>query len=324
MKILFIRFSAIGDIVWTTPVIRCTKQQITGVEIHFVTKYQNRNLVENNPYIDRVFYLQDSLKELLKVLKNEKYDYVVDLHNNLRSTLAKLYLAKPFSTFNKLSLRRFLYTRYQIKAMPKNLHVVDRMMATVRKLGVVNDGKGLDFFISDNDHVNINEFPEPFHSGYAVYVIGASQPTKKLPMNKMIELCLKINIPIILIGGKEDSETGQKLVNNLPDQLILNASGKYSISQSASIVKQSTIVYGHDTGLTHIAAAFSKKIVSIWGSTSSWGYAPYLGDNVLLELKDLACHPCSKSGRKICPLGHFKCMNDLDFIFTLNGIEGSH
>ena len=75
-KVLVIRFSSIGDIVWTSPVIRCIKNQIPGVELHFCTKLQYKSMVEANPYIDKVHYLEDSLSVLIKDLKKEKFDFI--------------------------------------------------------------------------------------------------------------------------------------------------------------------------------------------------------------------------------------------------------
>lgn len=314
MKILIIRFSSIGDIVWTTPVIRCIKQQLPNCELHFCTKAQFRFLVESNPYIDKIHYLQHLLSPLINELKDEDFDYVIDLHKKLRSFAIRLALRKPTYSYKKLTLQRFLLTKFQINLMPKGVHVVDRYMKAVEPLGVKNDRKGLDYFIKPEDEVRIDTLPAGFTNGYAAFVIGASKFTKKLPLHKMKELCLKIKRPVVLIGGKEDIKTATELIHSLNNQaLVYNACGKYNISQSASLVKQASVVYGHDTGLTHIAAAFGKKIYSIWGGTSPIGFEPYLADNVIIENNNLSCRPCSKAGLKACPKWHFKCMNDLRF-----------
>src|SRR5437868_14129945 len=98
MKILIVRFSSIGDIVLTTPVVRCLKTQIDDAEIHFVTKVQYQTIVQNNPYIDKIFFLKESLTDLILDLKKEKYDVVIDLHNNLRTRILKWRLgAQSFS-----------------------------------------------------------------------------------------------------------------------------------------------------------------------------------------------------------------------------------
>jgi ADP-heptose:LPS heptosyltransferase len=332
-KILIIRFSSIGDIVLTTPVIRCIKQQLPGVELHFCTKIQYKYLVEENPYIDQIHYLKESLSTLIKELKEEKFDFVVDLHRNIRTKLIKLRLRTRSKAYDKLRIKRFLYTTFQINLMP-NCHVVDRYFGATAPLGIENDGKGLDYYIPEKDIVEREWLPETHQKGFVAFVIGASGKTKILPYRKMVELCDRINKPIVLIGGKEDHELGdqiEKFFNSetgsseIDDGLkllgkktvIFNGCGKFNLSQSASIVQQSDIVFGHDTGLTHIAAAFKKTIFSIWGGTVPNNFYPYGTKFFLLENTKLNCRPCSKSGRAKCPKGHFKCMNDLVFDFNL-------
>ncbi|TAF77908.1 MAG: glycosyltransferase family 9 protein [Bacteroidetes bacterium] len=321
MKILIIRFSSIGDIVWCTPVIRCLKLQLPNVELHFCTKKKFHSILEHNPYIDKFYFLEDSnsLLDFTKKLKNEKYDLVIDLHNKLRTWLIRLLLFRKTISYKKLTWRRFLYTKFQIDTMSNQLHVVDRYLQTIHYLGVTNDNKGLDYFINPKDEVEIKALPIDFQNGFVSFVIGASRFTKRLPLEKMAELCQKIHKPIILIGGKEDNKVGENLISFLNKSNfklpIFNACGLYNISQSASIVKKSIEVYGHDTGLTHIAAAFKKKIYSIWGSTSPIGFAPYQTENVILENANLSCRPCSKSGTDICPKGHFKCLTEISFEF---------
>jgi ADP-heptose:LPS heptosyltransferase len=311
-KILIIRFSSIGDIVWTTPIVRCIKQQIPDCELHFVTKDSYRQMLEANPYIDKLFLLKDNLGILAKELSAEKYDYVIDLHKNLRTLRMKLSLSGKKYTYNKYIFERWLFVKFKINKMP-NSHIIDRYFEAVAPLSVKNDGKGLDYFISPKHEIDIQKIlPEDFQNRYVAYIIGGSEATKKLPLQKMVELCRKINCPIVLIGGKEDVENGDNLVKiiELP---IVNLAGKLSISESASVVKQAAKVFGHDTGLTQIAAAFHDTIYSIWGTTTPlFGIKPYTKNSILLENKNLACRPCSKAGLPLCPLGHFKCMNELD------------
>lgn len=332
-KVLIIRFSSIGDIVWTTPVIRCVKQQLAGVELHFCTKIQYKSMVESNPYIDKLHFLEDSIGPLIKELKKENFDFILDLHRNIRTSMIKIRLGVKSKAYDKLRIKRFLYTNFQINLMP-NCHVVDRYFEAAAPLGIVNDHEGLDYYISDKDEIEIDWLPETHRNGYMAYVIGATGWTKILPFKKMVELCDKINKPIVLVGGKEDFGNGDKLERffnvasesqQMEDSLkelgkkavIFNACGKFNLSQSASLVKHADIVFGHDTGLTHIAAAFNKVIFSIWGGTVPNNFYPYGTKFFLLENTKLNCRPCSKSGRSSCPKGHFKCMNDLSFDFNI-------
>lgn len=332
-KVLIIRFSSIGDIVWTSPVVRCTKNQLPGVELHYCTKIQYKSMVEANPYIDKIYYLEDSLGELIKKLKKEKYDFVIDLHRNIRTFMIKANLRTKSKAYDKLRIKRLLYTNFQINFMP-NCHVVDRYFDAAAPLGIKNDGEGLDYFVPEKDEVEMDWLPETHRQGYVAFVIGATGWTKILPFEKMVELCDKINKPIVLVGGKEDFENGDKLEKffNSPTNdlevdegleklnkkaVIFNGCGKFNLSQSASLVQQAQVVFGHDTGLTHIAAAFKKTIFSIWGGTVPNNFYPYGTRFFLLENTKLNCRPCSKSGRASCPKGHFKCMKDLVFDFHI-------
>ncbi|GAA4447707.1 glycosyltransferase family 9 protein [Nibrella saemangeumensis] len=321
-RFLILRFSSIGDIVLTTPVIRCLKQQYPGAEVHFCTKETYRSIVADNPYIDKQFYLGKSLNELIGQLRAEKYDYIIDLHNNLRTRLIKLsLLGVKACTFEKLNWEKWLYVQLKINTLP-NVHIVDRYMATVQPLGVRNDGKGLDYFIPYKDIVEQDWLPRTHQPGYVAYAIGGQHNTKKLPLPRMIELCRKINYPVVLLGGKEDAENGDAIERALGSQRIYNACGKYNLNQSASLLQQSKVVFSHDTGLMHIAAALKKKIYSLWGNTTPlFGMYPYKTSYVILENNALSCRPCSKLGYAECPLKHFKCMNELSFDFDIKELK---
>jgi ADP-heptose:LPS heptosyltransferase len=312
-KFLILRFSSIGDIVLTTPVIRCLKQQYPDAEVHYATKKSYKSLLENNPYIDKAFVLENSLNELVKSLQSERYDYVIDLHNNLRTRIIKIRLGVKSFSFDKLNLQKWILVKFKKNLMP-NVHIVDRYMKTVESLGVKNDDKGLDYFIPEKDEMPLDWLPENFRNGYAVYAIGGQHETKKLPLNKMIELCQTIKLPLVLIGGKEDTVISNQLFVISKNSLIFDTCGKCNLNQSASLIKNSKVVYTHDTGMMHVAAALKKKVISIWGNTvPAFGMYPYQTDFEVIENKDLNCRPCSKIGYNKCPLGHFKCMNDLKF-----------
>jgi heptosyltransferase-2 len=146
-------------------------------------------------------------------------------------------------------------------------------------------------------------------------VIGAAHNTKKLPLEKLKELCSKIGHPIILLGGKEDNENGKQIASIDPIK-IYNACGKFNLNESADLVHRSKVIITHDTGLMHIAAAFKKKIISVWGNTvPEFGMYPYYGkhqiQNARFEINGLWCRPCSKIGYAKCPRGHFKCMKQI-------------
>lgn len=314
-KFLILRFSSIGDIILTTPVVRCLKLQYPNAEVHFATKKQFKVLVENNPYIDKYFLLDGPLNNFVETLKAENYHYVIDLHNNLRTSVIKFRLGKPSFSYNKLNFEKWLLVNLKINRMP-NVHIVDRNLKTVESLGVINDNKGLDYFIPEQHKVNLSQVIGDTPS-FVAYAIGGQHFTKKLPTEKIIELCSKIDKKIVLLGGKEDEPNGDLIANAIGNK-VYNACGKYNLNQSASILQQAEYVISHDTGLMHIASALKKRIVSIWGNTvPEFGMYPYKTQFSIIENKGLPCRPCSKIGYSKCPKGHFKCMNNLE----INKIE---
>jgi ADP-heptose:LPS heptosyltransferase len=314
VKFLVIRFSSIGDIVLTTPVVRGLSQQVENAEVHYLTKPDFAPLLSVNPYITKVHILAENPAETIGQLKQEGYDYVIDLQHNLRSLNIKRALKRMFFTVHKLNRKKWLLVNLRINRLP-DLHIVDRYLHTVQLFSVENDGKGLDYFIPEGEHVADTDLPAPFRSGYIALVIGAKHVTKQLPPEKMAALITGLNHPVILVGGPEDKENGEWLVASLPQKKILNGCGRWTVNQSASVIQQANCVITHDTGMMHIAAAFNKKIITIWGNTvPQFGMYAYQPDpsSIDFEVDGLTCRPCSKLGKSSCPKTHFKCMVDQD------------
>ena len=311
MRLLFIRFSAIGDIVLASPALRCAKQQIPGVEIHFLTKKSMRAVTEANPYVDRFHYFDKDLSATIQELKACKFDYIIDLHKNLRTLRIRLALGVPYLSYNKLSVEKFLLTKFQVNRMADR-HISMRSVDTLAPLGVSYDGKGLDYFVP-------SEAIQPvfFPKGYVALVIGASYATKKLPLESLKVLCSQIPHPIVLVGGKEELADGEALAL-LDPKRIVNTCGAYSLHESALIVQKAKVVISHDTGMLYIACAFEKNVIAIWGATSpALQVEPFMPDDSKAQVfqsivPDLTCQPCSNFGTKTCPKGHFACMKQQD------------
>lgn len=318
MKILIIRFSSIGDIVLTTPVMRCLKKQLPDARLHYLTKSSFAGVLKANPYIDQFHFLQKNLEDSIRELKEEEFDLVVDLHHNLRTLRIKKALHCPAKSFNKLNIRKWLLTNLKVNLLPEK-HIVDRYLETVSHLGVKNDGAGLDYFIPADENIQQHDIPVSHQLGYIGLVIGAAHATKRLPLDKLKELVTLLDHPVILLGGPEDRITGEVLAAIDPVK-IYNACGKFKLNESADLVRQARIIISHDTGLMHIAAAFRKPIISVWGNTvPAFGMYPYYGQLQMgvaapfhmVEVKGLSCRPCSKIGYEKCPKGHFRCMENI-------------
>ena len=323
MKILVVRFSSIGDIVLTTPVLRCLKQQLPNSEIHFLTKKSFSPIVAFNPNISTIHTITKSIKEVIPILKKEKFECIIDLHNNIRTKSLSFQLGVSTTRFPKLNLLKWLYIHFKINILP-NVHIVDRYFETVKHLNVVNDQLPCDYYISAQDEVDTFSLFQQLPHHYLTIAIGAQFATKRLPENKLRELCAQLRSPIVLLGGKDDTSLGEKLSSEFPS--IVNLCGKLNLSQSASVIKQSKGIISHDTGLMHIASAFEKPIVSIWGNTTpALGMYPYMPRKPKLysmhEVQNLNCRPCSKIGFNTCPKKHFSCMEQQNIAAISKDIE---
>lgn len=284
-------------------------------EIHFLTKEAYRPVLEANPYIDKLWFLDKSILQTVARLKSLRFDAIIDLHHNLRTLLLKSGLRAPSVSFRKLNIEKYLHVRFGMNTLPP-IHIVDRYMETISKFGIKNDGKGLDYFIPVETRDVMIDLPSVYDGGYVGIVVGALKATKRMPPEMLRSLCEKIMYPIVLLGGADESEEGSRIASINPEK-IFNACGKYTLNESALLIRSATIIISPDTGLMHIAAAFQKPLISVWGNTiPAFGMYPYMPgkerNSFISEVKGLKCRPCSKIGYDSCPKKHFDCMMQQD------------
>lgn len=315
MKILIVRFSSIGDIVLTTPIIRCVAEQIPNAEIHFITKKSFQSILEHHPKIQKLITIEKSIDEVISQLKSENYDLVIDLHKNIRTLGLKRKLGVKSLTFPKLNFQKWLLVTFKKNKMP-DAHVVDRYFEAVKSLGVKNDQKPCEYFMAKTDDVDVDKAFQLSPKSYVAIAIGAQFQTKVLPLDKIVEIIQKMEAPIILLGGPTDVSRATEIIAALSEAKqasIFNAVNQFSLNQSASIVAQAAVLLTHDTGLMHIASCFDVPIVSVWGNTvPDLGMYPYYPNQKekfsIHEVNNLSCRPCSKIGYQTCPKKHFSCM----------------
>lgn len=301
-----------GDIIYTSPVVRCLKKQLENAEIHYLTKSNFKFLLDENPYVDQLHLLKPKLSDTIKELKAEKFDYVIDLHNSLRSLLVRLQLGVKSSTYQKERFKKWLAIKWKINKIKPD-HLVDRYLKTVVFLGVENDHQPIDYFLPEKTSSIEDILPNHYQKSYVAFIIGATHFTKRMPNYKVVETIQRIKYPVILLGGKDVSQNAE-VISADSKKDVHNLTGQISLNDSVTVVKNAAFVVGFDTGLTHIAEAFNKKLVTIWGSTvpELLGVQPYLVDIHYEVSVNLNCRPCSKFGLASCPKGHFKCMNDIN------------
>ena len=326
-KVLFIRFSSIGDIVLTTPLIRVLKEQYPEpIELHYLLKAPFRNILQEHPGVDQVHaWDQDGNKDLLARLRKEHFDHVLDLQGSLRSLRIRSLLKRPYSSFSKLNKEKWILVNFGIDRLPER-HVVDRYFQALSPFGLKNDQKGLDLYVATEEEITPQKAGLSSQEPFISFAIGGAHATKRLPEERIVELCRRIDMPVILLGGKEDRERGARIAD-ASGASVFDRTGQFSIGGSASIIRQSAAVLTHDTGMMHIAAAFKRPVLSFWGNTvPAFGMTPYMPGyedrSKIFEVKGLSCRPCSKLGHDACPKGHFRCMWGIDPEQVLTTLDG--
>lgn len=312
-KVLVTRFSSIGDIVITTPVLRALATQRDDLEIHFATKTAYKSLVEHNPNVHHLHLLDSDFSAFTRELGQFEFKYFIDLHKNIRTqTLRQKLRFDKYFTYRKNNFEKTLLVQLGINKL-NGVHNVERYFKALTKLNIKDDGKGYDFFFPEEFSFKL---PETLDSDYVAFAIGGKQTTKRLPREMMLQLCKAIELPIALVGGKDEEEDGKWLQAQLSN--CVNLCGKLSILESAHVIQHAQKVISHDTGMMHIACAFEKDLLSIWGNTTTdFGFAPRYSvgtkaESQIVETEGLKCRPCSRLGRDVCPKGHFDCLRKID------------
>lgn len=312
-KILIIRFSSIGDIVLTTPIIRVIRNTYRQAEINFLTKSSFKSLVEESPYIDKVITLEKGNDQsLIKLLKNEKYDAVIDLHKNLRTLKIRLALRTKWYTFDKLNFKKWLFVNIKVNRLPKE-HIVERYFRCLEPLNIINDKQGIDYFLPKNFSMDLTKWSLQ-KKNFVCIAIGGTYETKQIPKSLILDIIKRLNKSIVLLGaGKAEEIKSESIMTNIAKSDIINLCGKLTIHESAYVIKNASSLITGDTGLMHIASGFDTPIKSIWGNTHrDFGMFAYRPQAYSVEdfVIPLPCNPCSKLGSDKCPEGHFKCMLD--------------
>lgn len=333
MKALVICGASVSDVVFATPVIRALKVQLDDLDLHVLADLSAAFILDENPYVDQIHFSNPSFWQSTKRLRVEKFDVVVNLREDWLSRLLAFSVGKKSYSVKRIWWKKWLMVNLKIDHLP-NVHLVSRMMDAVEPLQLKQDELGLDYFIPEKDKVLMEWLPEAFHQGYYVFCIQASYNTRKLTVDRMIELCDKINKPIVVLGSKEDVSTGEllsgffgKAVSVSYEEgllqlnkktIVYNACGKFNFNQMASVVKQSRGVFTFDNEFIPVASALKKEIFGLWGNTILlFGRYPYRTKFTVFENNRVTCRPCSTKGFDKCPKGHFKCMQRIVFDFYL-------
>lgn len=314
-KILIIRLSSLGDILLTTPLIRSLKNQFPSLKIDMIVRDEYADTIKLNPYISQKHYYSrndQTNKELIKILSNFNYDFVLDLQNNLRSKKITSSLNTKIERFKKSSWQKFLLVNFKINKLKNAPQIPIRYSGTVS--GLTLNRKGIDLVSDKNSSEKILD-----KNNLIGFCPGARHFTKRWPKEYFIKLgnlLIERGYQVVLFGGKIDEELCSEIANEISGSI--NLSNDDDLLQTTSDMRKCITVVCNDSGLMHVASATNTKIIAVFGSTvKEFGFAPYNCDNLILENNSLSCRPCSHIGKDHCPKKHFNCMMALrpEYVF---------
>jgi len=322
-KILITRLSSIGDILLATPLIRVLHHHFPSAQIDFLLKSRFSDLLIANPYLNQLIQFDDSqgfneLKRIKNLIRDQQYDWWIDIHKNLRSAFLKFRnRSQHCFSIDKRLFNRFLLVQFKINCYHQIIPVYERYLEPLKKYGIEYDNAGLDFFLLPEIKPKIQHQYQHFLKHYQLIigmVPGAGFKTKQWPPEGFVEtgdyLAQHLKAGIILFGGSKEQALHQQIAAQMKSK-PLSIAGELSLQESAALMNHCHLVISNDSGFMHVAAALKKKLIAIFGSTTrELGFFPCSPQQIIIE-KAVPCRPCSHVGRQACPKKHFRCMTEI-------------
>ena len=328
-KTLVIRFSSIGDVVLSTPLLRGLRRRFPDGQIDYATRTEYAELVRSNQNLNHTYEFDASggfegLRMLKKQIRDHHYDLIVDIHDSLRSKYLRSLHGPMVTVVNKRAVQRSMLVNFKKNVYKEVIPVADRYIEAVKDLGISNDGKGLELHIPDETLSGVSGKVATLKLNQYEKVIGlcpgARHFTKRWPPERFARVgaacAQKGDSKVLLFGGTEDETICNQICwdinNQAGSERASSFCGRLGLLETAAAMEYCDVVITNDTGLMHIASAMHRKIIAIFGSTvREFGFFPQTPEAVVLEDRGLACRPCSHIGRSECPEKHFKCMLDI-------------
>lgn len=321
-RILIIRFSSIGDIILTTPLIRALRDRFPQARLDFVTKREFGELLETNPRLDQLYpYDTQSgakgLSALARELRSNQYDLCIDLHKNLRSRHLRLLLhASRVVSYSKHMLPRTLLVKTRINCYKNPRPIPERYLRQLAPFGVVPDGKGPELFPTEQQYATVRKLFEEEQISPRETLIGfgpiAAHPLKQWPQQKFVQLGQRLvqqyQSRILIFGAPSERHAGEELARQLPNNPLVLC-GKLSLLESAAALKSCALFVGNDSSSVHMASAMGTPVVVIFGPTvKELGFYPYRIRSEVISTP-LLCRPCTHTGKGRCKnKEHHACM----------------
>ena len=312
-KVLIIQTAFLGDVILATPVIAELLRIYPQCTVDVLVRKGNEALLDNFPALGTIFILDKkagkykSLRDLLKTIRNNQYDEVINLHRFASTGLLTAFSGAPSRIgFDKNPFSMF-YSKKIKHTIDGQHHEVERNLACIAHHGAAAFRRP-ELFPSEADYLKINQLSTaPF------YCLAPASVwfTKRLPVNKWIELGKSLAQigNVYLIGAPSDHELCEGIKNEIGSDNCNNISGQLSFLQSAALMSKAQRNYVNDSGPMHMCSAMNAPVTVFFCSTiPGFGFGPLSDDSEIKETPEiLECRPCGLHGYSACPKGHFKC-----------------
>ena len=325
-KILIVKPSSLGDIVYTLPTLAGLRKLYPDAYIAWLIFEHFSDILTGNSDLDEIIcWKKNSLNDFFNVLKkirDARFDLLIDMQGLARSSLVALFSnAKQKLGYPGMREFSYLFTREIAKYDPK-MHTVERNLKVVKYLGGATEDKK--FFINIDEEIKkfVREFLRFNNVSENDTLIGICPSAgiwqKKWPyfgeLSKMI--VNQFNSKVIFFGSKDDLPSINKIIQKNGDNRLINSAGKTTLRQLAGLIKTCKLVISNDTGPLHIASALNIPVIGLYGPSDPSLVGPY-GSNKIVLWKGLECSPCGVNSRCL----DNKCMKCITIDEVLQGVE---
>jgi len=323
-NILIIRLSAIGDVVFASPLIKALRRRYPDAKISWLIEPAAAALLKNNPELDEVILwpkgewkqlwrerkfltLARQLRQFIRRLKSHKFDCAIDLQGLLKSAVWAYFSGaeQRIGLGSKEGSERMM-TRV-ISRQSDNPRIGSEYFGLAQELGLDVAEFEMDIALSAEDEAFPGTGIE--YQDYAVICPFTTRPQKHWREDRWPVLAENIkaeqNLPVVMLGGPADVEAAARIAAANPQ--IINMAGKSSLMQTAALIKHASLLVGVDTGLTHMGIVFNVPTVALFGSTCP--YTDTTRANARVLYHKMGCSPCR---RKPTCNGDFTCMKKIE------------
>lgn len=320
IDVLVIRLSSLGDVVLATSFVNALYDKYSErINIYFLTKKENGDILLNNYKIKKIFFFDKDIKTTCKKIKAEiSVDFVFDISFTLKSLLLSLCFFKKIFIIRKDSIKRRLFLLFKNTTFLKKIFKLEKFISIKKRYSLIFDNEKIynsEIFLTSFEILNAKQKIKFNEKGLYVGInTGASKLTKKWFLDRYIELIKRLlidGINVLLFGYKDDLSFNSEISKNINDVKFLDLTNILDKREFFSIVSLMDVFFTTDSFGMHVAQAFKVPVVSVFGPTvKNFGFWEPNKLDALLEDNDIFCRPCSLHGKDFCNKKQ-KCMESL-------------